>query len=609
VNLLRSRCVLVLSVALLAVAAPRAFALTSGDLIKQGVQTLKDGHADRALDLFTQAERLDPNSPRPHYYIASALEKQGKPDNAKAEYETALRIQPKYPEALTGLGNLLRKQGKIPEGTAKLEEAVKYGPKDPGALYSLGQAYLKDKRYEDAEKVFRKGTLLKQGRALFLAGTALALEGKGDLKAAEELFIRARETEPNNLRVRMDLGGFYDRKKIPILSAPEYGRASELDPNNPETYYLYGKALVGMNEFNAGLAAFQKSVMVDSTYAPAYLESGRLFARAKRSSDAAEKFTKYTELRPDDVTGFLELGKALSTSRDRGDRINAVTFLETANKLKPDLPDVLGALCKLYTEQGADSREQAVATCDKYVAVADSIEPAEKLKIGGLFAAIPDSGKALPLLRAAVAEDSTLAKDASFQIGLLLFTSHDYGAAVPYFRQTLAYDSTFVPALLNLGLCQLQGGEKSGAIETFRRSLALKPNDARTMIWVGQTLLTMEPDSLPVAFETYQAAIQADSSSADGQRGAGLALLLMDRCGDAIPYFTQATQMDASNVQGHIWLAQAYVKCKDIQRAKEEFNKALEIDPTNGQASQGLALIRAFEAKQQARPQKGAGGQ
>jgi tetratricopeptide (TPR) repeat protein len=605
VNLLRSRRVLALILAALALTAPRAFSLSSADLIKQGVQALKDGKAPKALELFTQAEKLDPNSPRPHYFIASALERMGKADSAKVQYEVALRVQPKYPEALTGLGNLLRKQGKIAEGTAKLEEAVKYGPKDPGALYSLGQAYLKDKRYEESEKVFRKGTLLKQGRALFLAGTALALEGKGELKQAEELFIRARETDPNNLRVRLDFGGFYDRKKIPVLAAPEYGHAAELDPTNPETHYLYGKALVGMNEFNAGLAAFQKAESVDSSYAPAYLEAGRLFARARRPTDAAEKFQKYTELRPEEFTGHFELGKAMSASRERQDRISAIAILERADSLKADQPELLGILCKLYTEQGAEYREQAVAACDKYVAVADSIEPAEKLKIGGLFAAMPDSGKALPLLRAAVAEDSTLAKDANFQIGLLLFTSHDWGAAIPYFRATLAYDSTFVPALLNLGLCQLQGGEKSGAIETFRRSLAIKPNDARTLIWVGQTLLTMEADSLAVAYETYQAAIAADSSSSDAQRGAGLALLLMDRCGDAVPYFTQATSMDPDNVQGHVWLAQAYSKCKDLSRAKEEFNKALEIDPTNGPASQGLQIIRSFEAKQQARPPKG----
>ncbi|MEK7314812.1 MAG: tetratricopeptide repeat protein, partial [Candidatus Eisenbacteria bacterium] len=90
--------------------------------------------------------------------------------------------------------------------------------------------------------------------------------------------------------------------------------------------------------------------------------------------------------------------------------------------------------------------------------------------------------------------------------------------------------------------------------------------------------------------------------------GAGLALLLMDRCGEALPYFIQSTTMEPDNVQGHVWLAQNYSKCKDLARSKEEFNKALEIDPTNGPASKGLQIIRDFEAKQQARA-AGAEGQ
>ena len=53
-NLLRARRVLVLIAAALALSAPVAYALSSADLIKQGVQALKDGKPDKALDLFTQ---------------------------------------------------------------------------------------------------------------------------------------------------------------------------------------------------------------------------------------------------------------------------------------------------------------------------------------------------------------------------------------------------------------------------------------------------------------------------------------------------------------------------------------------------------------------------
>jgi len=120
----------------------------------------------------------------------------------------------------------------------------------------------------------------------------------------------------------------------------------------------------------------------------------------------------------------------------------------------------------------------------------------------------------------------------------------------------------------------------------------------RAMIWIGQTMLTMEPDSLPVALETYRAAIAIDSTNADAYRGAGLAFLLMDNCTEALGYFQKAAELQPDHVQGHIWLGQTYSKCRDQTHAKLEFNKALEIDPTNREASRGLEIIRKWEQQQ-----------
>lgn len=202
-----------------------------------------------------------------------------------------------------------------------------------------------------------------------------------------------------------------------------------------------------------------------------------------------------------------------------------------------------------------------------------------------------------------------MAKDANFQLGFMFFLRRDYPSAAPYFERTVAVDSTFVPALQNLALCRLQMGQKSEAIETLRRSLAVRPNDARAMIWIGQTMLTMEPDSLPVALDVYRSAIEVDSSNADAYRGAGLAMLLMDNCAESQGYFEKAKEMDPGHVQGHIWLAQAYSKCKDQTRAKMEFNEALQIDPENREASRGLDIIRKWEQQQLQRAQgQDAGG-
>ena len=606
-NFIPRRLVLALVVLSLTAFAAAAWALTAADLIKKGVSELREGRADAALQTFAQAQRQDPNSPKPHYYIASALERLGDADSARVEYDTAIRMDPKYVEALTGLGNLLRKQGKTTEGTEKLELAVKYDSKDAAALYSLGQAYLKDKKYEEAEKIFRKGTLLKTGRAQFLAGVGLALEGKGQMKEAEEIFIRARETDPNNLRVRLELGGFYERKKIPFLAVPEYKKAKELDPKNPEFHFLYGRASVGMNEYNEGLRAYMEATSVDSSYAPAYLESGRLFYRAKRYDEAGERFTKYTQLNPDDPQGWMELGRALSYSRDPALKATAVGALETARRSSPDDKGILGALCKLYGDQGDEGRDSAMVVCARYAAVADTLTPEERLRIGSIYAALGDTAKAVELLTKAVQDDPALARDTYFQLGTLYFKAQNYAAAEPYFAQALTVDSSFVPAMLNLGLIKMQLKQHSQAVEYLRKAVALRPNDrpgnARAQVWVGQILMQMPADSLPSALASFQEAAAADSANADAVRGAGLALLFMDNCPNALDWLSRGTTMEPEHVQGHIWLAQGYLKCKDVNRAKVEFNRVLEIDPTNRQASEGLASIRKYEDAQQKRSQ------
>ncbi len=594
-------------IAALVGAPAESLALSSGDLIKQGVQALKDGKAKDALELFTKAERLDPGNAKPHYYVAAALERLDRPDSARFQYNEALSVNPKYTDALVGLGNLMRRVGlqkgdsaQVKAGTAKLEEAVRYAPKDPGAVYSLGQAYLKDKRFSEAEVIFRKGTLLKAGRALFLDGLGLSLEGKGDLKQAEEILIRSRETDPKNYRVRIDLGGFYMRKKIPFLAAPEFGKASEIDPKSSEAHFLYGKALVGINEFNAALASFKRAMEIDTTYAPAYLESGRLYYRAGRSPDAAEQFRAYTGFRPDDPEGYLELGRALAKSKDQGDKREATVALEKAYELKSESPDVLGLLGRLYFELG--DNENAMLYYDRYVSLADSITPEEKLRIGTLYVASQDSAKALPLLHSAAEQDTSLAKAANFQLGLMYFSRHDWASANPYFDATLRADSTFLPALLNLGLSKLQLQDKNGAMETLRRALVVNPKEVRALNWIGQTLLTMDdPDSVASAVDVYREAIAIDSTNTDSWRGAGLALLLQKNCGDAQMYLEKSTEMDADHIQGRVWLAQAYSQCGDLVRAKSQFNEVLNRDPTNAAASKGLELIRKFEQQQAAR--------
>jgi tetratricopeptide (TPR) repeat protein len=86
----------------------------------------------------------------------------------------------------------------------------------------------------------------------------------------------------------------------------------------------------------------------------------------------------------------------------------------------------------------------------------------------------------------------------------------------------------------------------------------------------------------------------------------GVVLLLQKNWADAIPPLVHANELEPGNLQGHIWLAQAYSNSGQVNEAKTEFNRAIDIDPNNADAAKGLDLIRKYEAQ---KAMKAAGGQ
>ncbi len=206
--------------------------------------------------------------------------------------------------------------------------------------------------------------------------------------------------------------------------------------------------------------------------------------------------------------------------------------------------------------------------------------------------------------------DSSLAKDANFQLGFLYFARKDFPDAVPYFEAALRIDPNFLSALMNIGLAEYALKQPTVGNDYLRRALVVNPKENRPRIWIAQTLTAL--DSLPEAQEMYQAAIVADSTNAEAYRGSGVVLLLQKNWPDAITPLELAVKIEPENLQGHIWLAQAYSNSGQIDKAKAEFNKAIDIDPNNAEAARGLGFIRKYEeqkaAKAAAAASKAAGG-
>jgi len=132
---------------------------------------METGRTSEAVNCFSEALRIDPDSVEAHYNLAIALAKQGRTAEAIEHYLQALRIKPDYVEAHNNLGNALAKQGRTAEAIEHYLQALRIKPDSVEAHYNL----------------------------------AIALSRKGDIEGAITHFRNALRINPDNIHAKNNL--------------------------------------------------------------------------------------------------------------------------------------------------------------------------------------------------------------------------------------------------------------------------------------------------------------------------------------------------------------------------------------------------------------------
>ena len=100
-----------------------------------------EGDGAAAIDAFTQAVRLNPNSANIHKEFASALAAEGDPDSAFCELMAALFIDRRDPQVHAAIGQLYLDTGRSADAVAALSRALELKPDGYEVRYALATAY------------------------------------------------------------------------------------------------------------------------------------------------------------------------------------------------------------------------------------------------------------------------------------------------------------------------------------------------------------------------------------------------------------------------------------------------------------------------------------
>jgi tetratricopeptide (TPR) repeat protein len=141
--------------------------------------------------------------------------------------------------------------------------------------------------------------LVRRATARTLTGAGQVLASKRDLSGAVKLWQRAALLDPDNMSARQGILAVYRARRRPEGALSFFRRLTESQPDNTLNYYLIGD----------------------------------LQASAGRTRDAEISYRKMTELRPDEPNGYIALAEHLLRVGQQPQR--AVALAQRAVQLQP----------------------------------------------------------------------------------------------------------------------------------------------------------------------------------------------------------------------------------------------------------------------------------
>ncbi len=156
--------------------------------------SLKKEHA-LALERYRQAEAIKPGHVPALFQMGSLLHAMGKKNEAIAEYQKVLRLSQNNVPTLNNIAYLYAEDGRdLPMALQFASRAYMLAPNDGSVQDTLGYVLLKNKKFDEAEKVLKKAAVIMPGNPSVHYHLALAYNGRNNSALALEYVRKAIST-------------------------------------------------------------------------------------------------------------------------------------------------------------------------------------------------------------------------------------------------------------------------------------------------------------------------------------------------------------------------------------------------------------------------------
>ncbi|HNL08918.1 MAG TPA: tetratricopeptide repeat protein [Turneriella sp.] len=531
-----------------------------------GIMADDEGKFNLAADFFDRAIKFDERNFYAHYNMAIALRHKGMYKEALQALERAQKLRPDLVEPQSLKGQLQYQNQDLKGAEATLKQAIETS-KDPLAYYNLGMVYKKDGKFAEAKASFLDAlNVAASGEIAFKAATQLGMlhATQGDLPNAKYYFERAVALSPANAKYHYNLALILNQMGENERAVRELDEAIRLGSDNPQTYMYIARLYSELGRKEQAEAALAKA-LAEAPRDPVILsQMGDMLVAQAKWAPAIRIFKELYESSPktaEKAQAMYNLGKVYVALRDFR---NAEKALETAYQLDMLNEDALVLLGEAYVQTGQAHKSVTLFK------EALRLNP-DNLKVlrgqAQLYLNIGELTEAEAALKRLAEHPNRRADDAYFaaqMLGDLYMKRKAYDTAMQYYEkasQSTDANLKYTTLLSQADAMLLSDRPAQMVYPLLNQAIALRPNADEARMLLARALMREGTiSSQDRAIEELRA-VTTDVRS--------------------VPLASKAYTL-----MGIIWYKQG-----QLNRSLDAFNRALELDPANGEAFQNRRAV------------------
>jgi tetratricopeptide (TPR) repeat protein len=582
----------------------QTIALGLRQLANLSVSESRFDEATRDLDA---ALKFAPADPDIAVDAAIAWFRAGDVQKARQLAQSVVADSPRHARAQNVLGRIELYRGDFPAAIRDLQASIALDD-DFETSYFLGIAYLKAKRFSDAQQWFHhlQDTMGDSAALHVLIGRAYSLGHFPELAVAE--FRKAVQLDPKYPHAHGLLGysilEFRGEEAYPQARV-EFERELKLHPEDYNSLLLLGISAVALRDFPAAEAALLHASRLRPDESFAYLYLGETFSETKRLPQAIEALEKYIRLVPDPGEVPRDVSRAYYLL---GQDLRRLGRLDEAQKALANSQRYREAKFRydaqhIFDEPAAPSDGDS-HTSDRIAGLLESgAHDQQKSTEAMVQGGVQENPTSPPPPAPQPAAESKAAKEyrayaseilaSSYNdLGVMRAKASNFTDAAEFFKQAAAWKPALPGLDRNWGLAAYRAELYSEAIPPLERQLAASSDDNFVRQLLGLSYFLT--DNFVKTAEVLQPFLKAPPDDPGLLLAWGTALVRTRRSGEAAQIFRRLLEQNSNNPNVHFFLGQAYSQQKDYSNALVEFKTALEIDPRLPEVHyfMGLVLLR-----------------